>query len=194
MFDSPGKLALGLLTGLVFGFVLQKSRASKHSVIVGQLLLRDWTVAKIMGTAIAVGSVGVYALVAAGMTTPAIKPVQLGGILTGAALFGVGLALLGYCPGTTVAAAGEGRRDALAGIAGMLVGAAAFVVGWRHLEPVQKGIVDAGAVTWAAITGTPTWPWVLGLALAGGLAYVASRVLGWPRGPRGMAPPLGSRP
>lgn len=48
MFDTPGKLALGLLTGIVFGFLLQKGRAAKFHVIVGQFLLRDWTVVKIM--------------------------------------------------------------------------------------------------------------------------------------------------
>ena len=58
MFDSPGKQILGLLTGVVFGFLLQKGQVAKHAVIVGQLLFRDWTVAKIMGTAVAVGTVG----------------------------------------------------------------------------------------------------------------------------------------
>ena len=63
MFDSPDKLALGLLTGIVFGFLLQKGRAAKYHVIVGQFLLKDWTVVKIMLTAVILGSVGVYALV-----------------------------------------------------------------------------------------------------------------------------------
>ena len=59
MFDSPSKLLLGLVTGVAFGFLLQKGQVTKFRVIVGQLLLRDWTVAKIMGTAVAVGAIGV---------------------------------------------------------------------------------------------------------------------------------------
>ena len=63
MFDSPDKLLLGLVTGVAFGFLLQKGRVAKFPVIVGQFLLKDWTVVKVMATAVAVGAVGVYALV-----------------------------------------------------------------------------------------------------------------------------------
>ena len=61
MFDPAWKLLLGLFTGILFGFLLQKGRAAKFHVIVGQMLLKDWTVLKIMLTAIAVGAIGVYA-------------------------------------------------------------------------------------------------------------------------------------
>ena len=64
MFDSADKLALGLLTGIVFGFLLQKGRVAKYEVIVGQFLFKDWTVVKTMGTAVVVGAVGVHALIA----------------------------------------------------------------------------------------------------------------------------------
>jgi uncharacterized membrane protein YedE/YeeE len=178
--DSPGKLALGLLTGVLFGFILQKSRAAKHSVIVGQLVLRDWTVTRIMGTAVAVGSVGVYALVALGMTSLDVKPAQLGGVMVGALLFGVGMAVLGYCPGTTVAAMGEGRRDAMAGFAGMLVGAAVFVAGYRQLEQLQKSIADWGKVTWPEVTATSPWPWIVGLGLVALVAWALARRRGAP--------------
>ena len=43
MFDSPLKLLLGFITGLAFGVFLQKGRVAKHSVIVGQLILRDFS-------------------------------------------------------------------------------------------------------------------------------------------------------
>lgn len=72
MFDTPLKLALGLGTGVVFGFLLQKAQVAKYRVILGQLLLRDWTVAKTMLTAVAVGAVGVYALVAAALAMRAV--------------------------------------------------------------------------------------------------------------------------
>ncbi len=56
MFESPEKLALGLLTGIIFGFLLQRGHVAKYRTILGQLLLRDWTVVKVMGTAIVVGA------------------------------------------------------------------------------------------------------------------------------------------
>lgn len=175
MFESPTRLLLGLVTGIVFGVLLQKGHAAKHSVIVGQLVFRDWTVVKIMGTAVAVGAVGMYALVAAGVTQVDVKPAEMGGVLLGALCFGVGLAVLGYCPGTTVAAAGEGKRDAVAGIAGMLVGAGAFVATATRLRGLQRAVADWGKATWPSVTGTSPWLWVVGVAAAAGAVYALDR-------------------
>jgi uncharacterized protein len=166
MFDSPGKMLLGLFTGVIFGFLLQKGHVAKHSVIAGQLRLRDWTVARIMGTAIAVGSVGFYALLAGGMTGLDVKPAAMGGVLLGALCFGIGLAVLGYCPGTTVTAAGDGNRDAWVGIAGMAFGAAVFVAGYSAAEKVRSALVDWGKVTWASRTSSSPWWWVFALVAA----------------------------
>lgn len=174
-FDSPLKLLLGLLTGLVFGFLLQKGRVSKHSVIVGQLLFRDWTVVKIMATAVAVGSALVYGLVALGVTQVEVKPMQLGGVVIGAALFGIGLAVLGYCPGTGVAAAGEGKRDALVGVLGMFVGALTFVAVHGPVERLRRAAGDFGEITWPKLTSTSPWPWIFGIAAVVALAYVLRR-------------------
>ena len=185
MSDSPERLLLGLLTGVVFGVLFQKGRVAKFPVIVGQFLLRDWTVVKIMGTAVVVGAVGVFALVAAGHAGLHVKPLLLGGVLSGGVLFGVGLAVLGYCPGTTVAACGEGRRDAVAGLLGMFAGAFAFVAVWPALQPVIKGLGDAGKVTLPDLTGTSPWLWVGGLAALGGVAALTFRR------PAGRQSPIG---
>lgn len=163
MFDTPEKLILGLLTGIAFGFFLQKGRVAKFDVILGQLLLKDWTVVKIMATAIAVGSVGVYALVAMGMATLHIKPALLGGVITGGMLFGAGMAVFGYCPGTGVAASGEGHRDAMVGVAGMLCGAAVYVALYPSLKPMITALADWGKITLPEAASTSPWPWVLGL-------------------------------
>lgn len=175
MFDAPWKLALGLITGVAFGFLLQKGQVAKYSAIVGQLLLRDWTVMKVMGTAIAVGSFGVYALVALGVTPLDVKPMQLGGVLAGAAFFGVGMAVLGYCPGTTVAAMGEGRADAFAGVAGMVAGAWLFVGAYPLVARVQGALGDSGKITWPVLTDTPAWPWVGAIGFAAVAAYFIQR-------------------
>lgn len=169
MFDEPVKLGLGVLTGFVFGFLLQKGRVAKFEVIVGQLLLRDWTVAKIMVTAVAVGAAGVYAMQGFGWAGLHIKPLQLGGVLGGAALFGVGMAILGYCPGTTVAACGEGRRDAVAGLAGMFAGAALYVAAYPGLRPlIQAG--NLGELTLQQVSHVTPWAWIA--ALLAGVALI----------------------
>ncbi|NUQ73359.1 MAG: YeeE/YedE family protein [Polyangiaceae bacterium] len=161
--DPAGKLLLGLAAGVAFGGLLQKGRVAKYEVILDQLLLKDWTVLKIMGTAVAVGSIGVHALERLGLTKLSVKPMNAGGITIGAAIFGAGMAILGYCPGTCVAAVGEGRSDAAAGLFGMLAGAGAFVALYPKLKPIiESG--SLGKVTLPTLTGTSPWPWVMGLA------------------------------
>jgi uncharacterized membrane protein YedE/YeeE len=172
MFDSPDRLLLGLATGILFGFLLQKGRVAKFQVIVGQFLLRDWTVVKVMGTAVVVGSVGVHALAASGMADLHIKPFLLGGVLLGGVCFGVGMAVFGYCPGTGVAACGEGKPDATVGVLGMLAGAIAFVVAFPALQPVIQGLGDLGKITLPTATDTSPWLWVAGLVGLGLIALV----------------------
>ena len=147
MFEDSQKLVLGLLTGIVFGFLLQKGRVAKFDVIVGQFLFKDWTVVRMMGTAVVVGAVGVWTLVSAEQASLHIRPLLLGGVLYGSVLFGIGMACLGYCPGTCVAACGEGRRDAMAGLLGMFGGAMAFVACFDALQPVIKSLGDWGEIT-----------------------------------------------
>lgn len=165
MFDDPAKLALGLATGIVFGVLLQKGQVAKFQVIIGQLLFRDWTVFKIMGTAIIVGMIGVNLLIATGMASLHIQPASLARILFGGLFFGVGMAILGLCPGTSVAASGEGRRDAMVGVFGMLLGAGAYVVLFPTLQPLFQSMPDAGKVTLPQITGSPIWVWIIGITV-----------------------------
>ena len=187
MFDSPPKLLLGLVTGILFGVLLQKGRVSKFEVIVGQFLFKDWTVVRMMGTAVVVGSVGVFALVAADLASLHIRPMLLGGVLLGAVLFGIGMAVFGYCPGTSVAGFGEGRRDALVGVLGMFTGAAMFVVFYEQFQPVIQALGDWGKITLPDITNTSPWIWV-SLLVAGGTAALL-----WDRSYRKKNAPLSSQ-
>lgn len=181
MFDPPSKLALGLATGVVFGFLLQKGRVAKFEVIVGQFLFKDWTVVKMMGTAVVVGAVGVHGLVAADMASLHIRPALLGGLLLGAVCFGVGMATLGYCPGTSVAGCGEGRRDAMIGVLGMLAGAALYVALFEQLMPITQSLGDWGKVTLPQVTHTSPWLWVSILAAVGIAALLYDRSKRHPR-------------
>ena len=175
MFDSPTELLLGLVTGILFGVLLQKGRVSKFEVIVGQFLFKDWTVVRMMGTAVVVGSVGVFALVAADLASLHIRPMLLGGVLLGAVLFGIGMAVFGYCPGTSVAGCGEGRRDALVGVLGMFAGAAMFVLFYEQLQSVVQALGDWGKITLPDITNTSPWIWVSLLVAGGTVALLWDR-------------------
>ena len=56
-----------------------------------------------------------------------VPPTSMLANVVGGVVFGVGMASAGYCPGTIVAEAGEGRLDAwIAGLSGLVVGAMVF--------------------------------------------------------------------
>ncbi|WP_442506166.1 YeeE/YedE thiosulfate transporter family protein [Novipirellula sp. SH528] len=175
MFDPIWKLVLGLGTGIVFGYLLQKGRVAKYEVIVGQFLGRDYTVVKIMGTAVVVGSIGIYALLPSEWVSLHIKPLIWAGILVGGLLFGIGMSVLGYCPGTGVAACGEGRKDAYAGLLGMFSGAAIYVTFYPTMSKLAAALGDAGKVTIPELTGTSPWAWIIGLSIAALVAVALTR-------------------
>jgi uncharacterized protein len=158
-------LILGLFTGFIFGFLLQKGQVAKHDVIVKAFLLKDFTAAKIMAMAGAVGAVGFYTFVHMGFIEPAIKPAELGGIVTGGVLFGIGIVLYGYCPGTGVAAVGEGHKDAAVGMVGMLAGALLYVLTYPLIEDLRKNFVDFGKTTLPSLTESSAWIWVSAFVL-----------------------------
>lgn len=170
MFESVDKLMLGLVTGIVFGFLLQKGRVAKYNVIMAQFLLKDFTVVKIMGTAVAVGAVGIYAMQSAGMIHLEIKPAEFSSVMLGAVLFGIGIAIFGLCPGTSVAACGEGNRHAMVGVLGMFLGAAAYVMLFPTLQEIGKALGDWGKVTLPQVTHSSPWIWV-GAIAAGVLVW-----------------------
>ena len=175
MFDPIWKLALGLATGIVFGYLLQKGRVAKYEVIVGQFLGKDYTVVKIMGTAVVVGSIGIYALLPSEAVSLHIKPLVWAGVLIGGFLFGIGMAILGYCPGTGVAACGEGRRDAYFGLLGMFAGAAIYVTFYPTMSHVVGALGDAGKITLPEVTGTSPWIWIVALAIIAFAAVLMAR-------------------
>ena len=116
------KILFALVFGLAFGFLLQKGGVGKFHILIGQLLLQDFTVAKVMLTAIVVGMVGIFALHWRAKVNLNIKPTHVASNIIGGLVFGAGFALLGYCPGTAATALGQGSWDALFGMAGLILG------------------------------------------------------------------------
>jgi len=118
---------LGLLIGVGFGFFLQKGGVTSYDVIIGQLLLNDFTVIKVMITAVIVGMLGIHLMRSMGLVSFHTFQGSLGASLVGGILFGIGFGLLGYCPGTVAGAIGQGQIDALVGGAvGILIGMGLF--------------------------------------------------------------------
>ena len=148
-------LIYGLVTGIFFGFFLQKGRVLRYDKQVGALRLLDMTIVKFMLSAVVVGMFGIYLLKDLGLVKLSVKSTNLGANIIGGLIFGAGWGLLGYCPGTSAGALGEGRLDALWGVIGMLVGAAIFA----EIYPALK----TNILTWGNL-GQMTLPQVLGLS------------------------------
>ncbi|OPZ31456.1 MAG: putative inner membrane protein [Lentisphaerae bacterium ADurb.BinA184] len=156
---------IGLLLGFAFGFLLHKGGVTRYDRLIGQLLLKDFTVVKVMLTAVIVGMVGVYLLRDAGLARLHPKSGSLGATAVGGLIFGVGFGLLGYCPGTLVGALGEGWLDALVGGAGILIGAGLFAARYPRL---REGILkrgDFGALTLPEWLKVNAWVVIVPMAL-----------------------------
>jgi hypothetical protein len=160
------KLMAGAIFGLVFGFLLQKGGVGKFNVIIGQLLLQDWTVVKIMLTAIIVGMIGVFTLHHFAKVNLHIKPTRIGANIIGGLLFGAGFALIGYCPGTAAVALGQGSWDALFGMAGLIAGSWIFAELSAHLKKTVDKWGDLGKVLLPDLLHVPRGVFVVGFAVA----------------------------
>jgi len=155
--ESPKtkNLLLAVFFGLVFGFLLQKGGAAKYNVLIGILLLEDFTVVKLMLSAIVVGMLGVFTLVALGKAKLSLKPTKIGANIIGGLIFGAGFALLAYCPGTGAAALGQGNWDAIFGIIGLMAGSYIYAELSGTLERTVKKWGDYGKITLSDVIPVP---------------------------------------
>jgi len=155
---------LGLITGILFGALLQQGRVLRFEKQVGAMLLKDMTIIKFMLSAILVGMIGIQLLVSLGEIELKIKATDLGAVIAGGLLFGVGWAIVGYCPGTSVGAVGEGRWHAIWAVLGMLLGAALFAEAYPLIE---KNLLAWGALGKITLPGVlHVNPWIVIAVLA----------------------------
>lgn len=135
-------LLWGFIFGIFFGFFLHKGGVTKYDVIVGQLLLTDFTVLKIMLSAVVTGMIGIFFMKSMGWVELYPKAGSLGMNVVGGLIFGAGFAILGYCPGTLAGAIGNGSLDALTGgLTGILIGSGLYASLYPKLS---KGILRKG--------------------------------------------------
>jgi uncharacterized protein len=141
------------LLGIAFGAAMQRSQVSAPDRIVATLTLRDLTVLKIILLAVGVAAIGIGGLAALGLAHLKVKALTLVAVGVGGLVFGLGFALAGYCPGTCLVGAAEGRRDAYFTIAGGLVGALVFALVYPFIKSVLIDPLSYGSPTLAEVTG-----------------------------------------
>ena len=148
-----------LLIGFCFGWLLQRAGLSRYDRIVNVYRLLDLAVMKFMLSALVVGALTLQLLTSLHLAGDYPLPVTyVWGVLLGGGVFGIGMALSGFCPGTVAAGAGEGRIDYLVpGALGLYVGAVVF--GWLYpvVMPRLTRLANFGPVTLAEALGIDPW-------------------------------------
>lgn len=132
-------IALYLVLGTVFGWVLSRSGAADYGYIQAMFRFQSFQLYGILGTAVAVTAPGLYLLRKRARTAFG-KPLSIApkpfnrGTIVGGALFGIGWSITGMCPGPIFVNIGEGKVYALAALAGALVGATVFAASFDRLR------------------------------------------------------------
>jgi len=169
VFSSFSTTFVALFTGAIFGFLLQKARVGMFDTIVGQLMLRDFTVMKVILTAILVGGFGIYAFSQLGLVTALhISKTPLLFSALGGVFFGVGMSVTGYCPGTALVALAQGAKDMVFGVVGMLVGSLIYNEVFSSFSIGKDGFYQ---VTLSDVFHVPT----LVILMAVGLCWILFR-------------------
>lgn len=129
------EIILAILLGGAFGFVLQRIGATNPSRIWEMLKLTNLKLVKTILLAIGLSTILVFVInaIAPGAVNFSVKAAFLG-VFVGGMIFGLGFAIGGLCPGTAVAAMGEGRKDAIFYVVGGLFGAWTFALMFDYLK------------------------------------------------------------
>jgi uncharacterized protein len=139
----------------------------------------DWTVMRLMFSAILTAALGLFWLGRLGVLDLArvyVQPTSVLPQIVGGVVFGAGFATAGLCPGTACVSAATGRLDGLAVVLGMLTGVFAFHVAF----PLLRAFVEQsalGPITLPAVLHLPQGVVVFLLVLMALAAFaVAARI------------------
>ncbi len=170
---------LGFLIGVGFGFSLERAGFGSSRKLAAIFYLRDFTVLKVMFTAIVTAMLGSVLLSKLGildLSLVYVSPTFVVPFLVGGLLFGVGFVTGGFCPGTALVGMVSGSLDAAVFLVGMMGG----VLIWSFGYPIWDGFAHSTAMGRTMLYDVlPFSPGVVALlvALAAVGAFVGSEKL-----------------
>ncbi len=180
-----------LLIGIAFGFALEYAGFGSSKKLAGIFYFRDMTVLRVMFTAMITAMLGLSLLVTLGWidldTQIYVLPTIYGAQIVGGLIFGVGFALSGWCPGTSVVGLALGKLDALVFLVGVTLGAIVFneTYGWTASLRSEPSVLIAFGLprtlfgllfTLAAVAAFYSAEWIE-RKVAGGGQYLHSTLL-----------------
>ncbi len=182
LFGESTSLLVALGIGIAFGWFLERGGMGSATKLAGQFYLTDLSVLKVLFSAVVTTMLGVFWLSKLGwLDLPMVylPPTYLLPQLVGGAVFGLGFAMGGLCPGTSCVSAASGRRDGLAVVAGMLLGVFVFNEVFAWVEPLYRA-TPMGQITLPELIDVP-YGWavfvvvVMALAAFRGSEWIESR-------------------
>lgn len=170
-------IILAIILGILFGFALQRVGANNPQNIINMLRLKDLHLMKAIFFAIGFSSTLLFLLMAFGIIDSGHLSVKSSyfGVIVGGSLLGLGFAIAGYCPGTSITALADGRKDALFFIGGGLLGALLYTLVYGSIKETWLFDKVAGGKVMLA-TGSekfePLLPMIPGTLLAAAIGIV----------------------
>jgi uncharacterized membrane protein YedE/YeeE len=124
----------GLIIGLAWGVIFERTGVFEPQVILQQLAFKNFTMLKVMGSAIISSAIVFYAYSFFEDITLLIKPFDFYPNIFGGLIMGIGVSLTGACPGTVWAQLGVGYRNAFFIIIGGLLAASIYGIYLKKIE------------------------------------------------------------
>ena len=172
-----------VILGMGFGFALESSGFSSSRKIIGTFFGYDFVVVKVFFTAALVSSIGLLYMNYLGLvdfSTLYIQPTFIAGAIVGGIIMGVGFAMGGFCPGTSLAATAVGRIDGLVFFGGMFIGVFLFSESFPLWEKMYySGSKGAMMISTALGISSELFTFILVLAAIGmfmGVTWVEKKV------------------
>lgn len=170
-----------VLLGMGFGFALESSGFSSSRKIIGTFFGYDFVVVKVFFTAAIVSSLGLLYLNNLGLLDYSllyIQPTFMASAIIGGIIMGVGFAMGGFCPGTSVCAAAVGRIDGLVFLGGMFIGVFLFSEAFPLFESLYYSGSQGGVMISSVLGISPELFTFILVLMAIGMFYGASWVQG----------------
>lgn len=176
---TDGSIAVAAVVGIGFGAALERAGLGSAPKLAGQFTLTDFTVFKVMFTAIVTAMLGAFWLSRLGVLDLArvyVPETFLAPQLVGGVVFGAGFALAGLCPGTSCVSAATGRADGLAVVlgffGGVLAAGAVLPSIWGFYQSTPRG-----TLLLPAVFGVPYGVVVFGVVLVALAGFVVAERL-----------------
>ena len=150
-------LLIAAVIGVAFGAALERAGLGDPVKLAGQFYCRDFTVVKVMMSALITAMLGSFWLGRLGLVDLGafyVPETSLVPQLTGGLIFGLGFVLSGLCRGTACVALASGRIEGAVTMLGLLTGVTLTGLAFPAIESFYD-LTPRGVLTLPQLTGLP---------------------------------------